>query len=89
VTGTLDASKKEISQSKASYGSLVQAGRDLAAPAAKVLGYNPSAPDLKPAALIAAMTALANHNNTVSGTLVQVRNAIAERVELYEGNRAG
>ena len=89
VTGIPDANKKEISQSEASYGSLVQAGRDLAAAAAKVPGYNPSAPDLQPAALTAAMTALANHNNTVSGALVEARTAIAERAELYEGEQSG
>lgn len=67
---------------------MVQAGRDLAAAAAKVPDYNPSAADLQPAALTAAMTALANHNNTVSGALVEARNAIAERADLYEGDQS-
>lgn len=35
------------------------------------------------------MTVLANHNNTVSGTLVVARNAIAERTELYEAQTTG
>jgi len=89
VTGVPDANKKEISQSEASYGSLIQAGRDLAAAVAKVPGYNPSAPDLQPAGLVAAMTALANHNNTVSGALVEARNAIAARTELYDSKTTG
>lgn len=87
--GTPDANKKEISQSEASYGSLVQAGRDLAAAAAKVPGYNPSAADLQPAALTAAMTALADNNKTVATALVDVRNAVAARAELYESDQTG
>jgi hypothetical protein len=83
------ANKKEISQSEASYGSLVQAGRDLAAAAAKVPGYNPTAADLKPAALTAAMTALAGHNQTVATGLVDVRNAVAARAELYDSEQTG
>lgn len=84
-----NANKKEISQSEASYGSLVQAGRDLAAAAAKVPGYNPTAADLQPAALTAAMTALANHNKLVTTALVEVRNTVAARAELYEGEQTG
>ena len=87
--GGPDANKKEVSQSEASYGSLVQAGRDLAAAAAKVPGYNPTAADLQPAALTAAMTALANHNKTVTTALVDVRNAIAERADRYEDEKTG
>jgi hypothetical protein len=83
------ANKKEISQSEASYGSLVQAGRDLAAAAAKVPGYNPSASDLQPAALTAAMTALADKNKEVATALVDVRNAVAARAELYESDQSG
>lgn len=87
--GAPDANKKEISQSEASYGSLVQAGRDLAAAATKVPGYNPSAADLQPAALTAAMTALADHNKTVATALVDVRNAVAARAEFYESDQTG
>jgi hypothetical protein len=83
------ANKKEVSQSEASYGSLVQAGRDLAAAAAKVPGYNPAAADLKPAALTAAMTTLAGHNTTVATALVETQTAIAERAELYEAEKTG
>ncbi|HEV2842929.1 MAG TPA: hypothetical protein VGW39_16530 [Chthoniobacterales bacterium] len=87
--GGPNANKKEISQSEASYGSLVQAGRDLAAAAAQVPGYNPTATDLQPAALTASMTALANHNKTVTTALVEVRNAVAARAELYDGEQTG
>ncbi|HEV2841681.1 MAG TPA: hypothetical protein VGW39_10180 [Chthoniobacterales bacterium] len=52
-------------------------------------GYNPTAADLQPAALTAAMTTLANHNKTVTTALVEVRNAIAARAELYEGEQTG
>jgi hypothetical protein len=87
--GGPDANKKEISQSEASYGSLVQAGRDLAAAVAKVPGYNPSAADLQPAALTAFMTALADKNKAVATALVDLRNAVAARAELYESDTTG
>jgi hypothetical protein len=35
------------------------------------------------------MTALADHNNTVSGALVEARNAIAARAELYDAKTTG
>jgi hypothetical protein len=84
-----DAQKKEISQSEASYGSLVQAGRDLAAAAAKVPGYSPKSADLLPAALTAAMTALAGHNTTVAGALVDAGKAIDDRSRVYEDAQTG
>jgi hypothetical protein len=83
------ADERRISQSEASYGSLVQAGRDLAAAVAKVPGYNPNAADLQPGALVAAMAALADHNNTVATALVEARNAITARAALYEAEKTG
>jgi hypothetical protein len=81
VSGTPAANKKEISQSEASYGSMVQAGRDLAAAVAEIPGYNPAAADLQPA--------LAGRNENVAKALVDARNVIAARAELYEGEQAG
>jgi hypothetical protein len=89
VTGTPDANKKEISQSEASYGSLVQAGRDLAAAAAAVPGYNPSAADLQPAALKAFMQTLADHNRLVAEARIDAANAIAARALLYDDEKTG
>lgn len=89
VSGTPDANKKEISQSEASYGSMVQHGRDLAAAVASIPGYNPSAADLQPDALKAAMKALAVHNEDVAKALVDASNAIAARTALYEAEETG
>lgn len=87
--GTTATEKKKISQSEASYGSMIQAGRDLAAAASKVPGYNPAAVDLKPAGLTAAMDNLAAKNEAVATALVEARNAASVRLELYEADHAG
>ena len=87
--GAPDANKKEISQSEASYGSMVQAGRDLAAAAAKVPGYNPSAIDLQPVALKAFMQTLADHNRLVAEARVDSANVIAARALLYDDEKTG
>ena len=89
VTGTPDANKKEISQSEASYGSMVQAGRDLAAAAAKVPGYNPTAADLQPTALKAFMQTLADNNRLVAEARVDSDNVIATRALLYDDEKTG
>ena len=89
VSGEPNANKKEVSQSEASYGSMVQAGRDLAAAVAKIPGYNPAAADLQPAALKAAMAVLAGHNEAVAGALVEASRAIADRAALYEAEQTG
>ncbi len=88
-TGSPDAQKKEISQSEASYGSLVQAGRDLAAAAAKVPGYNPKNADLAPAALTGVMKTLASHNKAVADALADASKAIDDRSRLYEDPNTG
>jgi len=87
--GTPAANKKEISKSEASYGSLVQAGRDLAAAAAGVPGYNPTAPDLQPAGLKAFMKNLNNHNRLVAEARVDSGNVIAARALLYDDEKTG
>jgi len=84
-----NAQKKEISRSEASYGSLLQAGRDLAAAVAKITGYNPAALDLKPAALAAAMEPLAGHNKTVTEALIDAGKATANRAKLYDADLTG
>lgn len=89
MSGEPNANKKEVSQSEASYGSMVQAGRDLAAAVAKLPGYNPAAADLQPAALKAAMAILAGHNEAVAGALVEASRAIADRLALYEAEQTG
>lgn len=87
--GGTPVEKKKVSQSEASYGSLVQDGRDLAAAVAKVPGYNPNAADLQPAALVVAMKTLADHNNTVATALVEASNAITARTALYDAEKTG
>jgi hypothetical protein len=87
--GSTGPEKKKVSQSEASYGSLVQAGRDLAAAAGKVAGYNPGAADLKPNALKSAMDTLADTNKTVAEALVDTEKAIAERSKIYEADETG
>jgi hypothetical protein len=54
-----------------------------------VPGYNPSAPDLLPAALKTAMTTLAGHNENVAKALVDASNVIAARTALYEAEETG
>jgi hypothetical protein len=83
------AQKKEVSRSEASYGSLVQAGRDIAAAVAKITGYNPTAADLKPVALDAAMQTLADKNKAVAEGLVDAEKAQAARSKLYEAEETG
>jgi hypothetical protein len=82
--GTTPSEKKKISQSERSYGSLVQSGRDLAAAAAKVPGYNPTAADLQPAALKASMKTLSDANGAVADALVDVEKAAEVRSTIYE-----
>lgn len=89
VSPTPDANKKEISQSEASYGSLVQHGRDLAAAAAGVPGYNPTTADLQPAALKAFMKNLNDQNRLVAEARVDSGNAIAARALLYDDEKTG
>jgi hypothetical protein len=84
-----NAQKKEISRSEASYGSLLQAGRDLAAAVAKIPGYNPTAADIKPAALTTAMQPLADHNKAVAEALVDAGKATADRSKIYEADPTG
>ncbi|MDQ6656530.1 MAG: hypothetical protein M3Y80_12050 [Verrucomicrobiota bacterium] len=87
--GTTPTEQKRISQSEASYGSLVQAGRDLAAAVAKVPGYNPNSPDLTPAALVAAMQNLENQNEAVAEALMEAQQAIDRRARLYDDPETG
>lgn len=89
AVGTTPTEKKKVSQSERSYGSLVQSGRDLAAAAAKVPGYNPTAADLKPAALKTAMTALGQKNDDVATALADLENAAAARLEMYDHPETG
>jgi hypothetical protein len=87
--GTTPLEKKKISQSERSYGSLVQSGRDLAAAAAKVPGYNPTAADIKPANLVLAMKALADKNNEVATALAEAQDAIDTRAASYDNPETG
>jgi len=81
--------KKKISQSERSYGSLVQAGRDLAAAVAQVAGCNPTATDLKPANLASAMKALAAKNDAVASARIEAQEAIDARSDLYDHPEIG
>jgi hypothetical protein len=87
--GSTPSEKKKVSQSERSYGSLVQFGRDLAAAAAKVPGYNPTAADLQPAALKSAMKTLADKNAAVTDALVDAQNAIDARLAMYDHPETG
>lgn len=87
--GTTPAEKKSISQSERSYGSMVQAGRDLAAAVEQVPGYNPTAADLKPAALKTKMNALAGLNDNVAAALAEAQSAANARLALYDHPETG
>lgn len=87
--GPTPAEQRSISQSERSYGSLVKAGRDLAAAVEKVPGYNPTAADLQPASLKAAMKGLADKNDDVAKALIEFQNAASARLALYEHPETG
>ncbi len=81
--------RRKVSQSEASYGSLVQHGRDLAAAVSKVAGYNPGFPELAPEALAATMKTLSEHNDTVTKALMDADSAIKARSKMYEQPETG
>lgn len=87
--GETPTEKKTISQSEASYGSMIQAGRDLGAAVAKVPGYKPTSEDLKPAGLATAMDDLAGHNKAVAEALFNAQQAIDDRLNIYEDPETG
>jgi hypothetical protein len=87
--GATSTEKKKVSQSERSYGSLVQFGRDLAAAAAKVPGYTPTAADIKPANLVLAMKALADKNDAVATALAEARDATDSRAAIYDHPETG
>ena len=87
--GQTPAEKKKVSQSETSYGSLVQAGRNLAAAAAKVPGYNPGNADLTSKGLTSAMDGLASKNKAVADALIDAEQAIDDRRDLYEHPETG
>ena len=87
--GATPVEKKKVSQSEASYGSLVQAGRDLAAAVGALSGYSPAALDLQPAALAATMKDLGDKNTAVASALVAAQKAVDARNELYENSATG
>ena len=87
--GETATEKKKVSQSEASYGSLVQHGRDLAAAVAKVAAYNPTSADLTPAALTTAMKTLSDQNKAVADALIDASNSIDQRSKLYDDPASG
>jgi hypothetical protein len=87
--GETTTEKKKVSQSEASYGSLVQQGRDLAAAVAKVAGYNPNSADLTPGALTASMKTLSDQNKAVADALIDASTSIDKRSKLYDDSQNG
>jgi len=89
--GQTPAEKKKISQSEKSCGSMAQHGRDLAAAAGQVPGYNPAgqAVDLQAPTLVIKMKTFGAANDAVAGARQIASEAIDDRNEIYEDPETG